>query len=190
MPSCQAYGCSNTSGRTPGKLSYFRFPNSVHEKSQVERSLHNIGTGQTINTFKFGRDKVVCSDHFHRDCLEIDLRAQHLGYTPKRTNLKPGAVPTIFKHKVYSLINMNGETGTERVTSCKRRQKKDHNDVSTRSFVLFFSMFKISRVKKMKTNYQMGTSIFIWELIKQCLIAYWWKKMRLSSLCKLIEIAE
>ena len=53
--------------------------------------------------------------------------------------------------------------------------------------VLFFSMFKISRVKKMKTNYQMGTSIFIWELIKQCLIAYWWKKMRLSLLCKLIE---
>ena len=38
------------------------------------------------------------------------MRAKVMGYESKRRNLKPGAVPTIFSHKIYDTINMDGET--------------------------------------------------------------------------------
>ena len=130
MPSCQAYGCSNTSGKTPGKRSYYHFPNPAREKECAERWLHNIGTGHTINNFKFTRDKVVCSEHFHPSCFEVDKKGKLLGYEPKRRNLKPGAVPSIFTHKVYDVINIDGEESYQRATSSKRTKKREHDEVS------------------------------------------------------------
>ena len=98
MPSCQVYGYANISGRNKG-ISYYHFPNPKKEQPQAERWLHNIGTGFSINNFQFTKDKVVCSEHFHESCFERDLKAKLLGYASKRRSLKPGAVPTIFKHK-------------------------------------------------------------------------------------------
>ena len=109
MPNCQAYGCKNESGRTPVKRSYHYFPDPKKENSRAGAWLHNIGTGFTINTFNFDK-KVVCGEHFHPNCFKVDMKAKLLGYTPKRTLLKPGAIPTIFVHKTYDVININGET--------------------------------------------------------------------------------
>ena len=47
MPSCKVFGCSNTSGKTPGIISYFHFPDPAKEKARAERWLINISTGYT-----------------------------------------------------------------------------------------------------------------------------------------------
>ena len=61
----------------------------------------------TVESF-YSKGKVVCSDHFHANYFEVDMMANVMGNTSKRRNLKSGAVPTIFKHKTYDMINMNG----------------------------------------------------------------------------------
>ena len=90
MPSCQALPLvALTQVENAWKHSYFHFPNPVREKAQVaERWLVNIGTGYTINTFKFSKDKVVCCDHFYVNCLELDRPAQLLGYTPHKSETR------------------------------------------------------------------------------------------------------
>ena len=85
--------------------------------AQAERWLHNIGTGYAVESFYF-KGRVVCSDHFHANCFEVDMMANVMGSTSKRRNLKSGAVPTIFKHKTYDMINMNG---------CKVKGKLQHD---------------------------------------------------------------
>ena len=116
MAFCQAYGCSNKRGRTIREgetLSFFKFPDPVKDVERAKRWLHNIGTGFNISTFKFDKNKTVCSDHFHANCFEQNLVAEFLGYTPaKPRKLKEGAIPTIFSYKTYDVINMNGEKVT------------------------------------------------------------------------------
>ena len=90
MPYCQAWDCQNKPEDHAGK------------------NLHNCGLGWTIVTFKWNRNKKVCSDHFHPKCYEEDMMAKMLGGKPK-VRLKAGAVPTIFSHKTYDTINMDGE---------------------------------------------------------------------------------
>ena len=68
MVNCQAYGCNNSS-RTEGPghgKTYFLIsnPNRFPEKrDHAARWRHNIGTGWTVKTFKFGTSKKVCQDH-------------------------------------------------------------------------------------------------------------------------------
>ena len=89
-----------------------------------------VGTDYTVNSFVFNKNKVVCEDHFHPNCIAVDKQAELLGYVSKRRNLKSGAVPTIFSYKTFSVINMNGEeVATERQSSLKRSQQKDHSEV-------------------------------------------------------------
>ena len=109
MAYCQAYGCSNQHGKTKA-IHYFSFPNVEKDKLRVERWLHNIGTCHTTKSFKFNKNKKVCSDHFHPNCYLEDKMAKMLGYTPPKVKLKNGAIPTIFVHKMYDVINMSGET--------------------------------------------------------------------------------
>ena len=137
MPSCQAYQCANTSGKTPGKKSYFQFPDPVKEKDRAEKWLFNIGTGHTVNKFNFNKNKVVCSDHFHENCFVVDKIAEYLGHEPKKRFLKDGAIPTIFKYKTYKEINMNGEVITERISSSKRSQKREHDEVKKFHLIIF-----------------------------------------------------
>ena len=112
MVYCQAYGCTNrpeTDRIKNVKRNYFVIPNPIREQQRCERWLHNIGTGKNVKTFKFNKNNVVCSDHFHPNCIQEDRMAKTLGYEPKRAVLVPGAVPSIFDHKVFDVINMNGE---------------------------------------------------------------------------------
>ena len=55
--------------------------------------------------------------------------AKMLGYEPKTTKLVDGAVPTIFAHRTFSVINMNGEE----IVSEERSQwlkNVEHTEVS------------------------------------------------------------
>ena len=132
MPSCQAWGCANTSGKTAVKKHYHKIPEPPKEIQRAERWLHNIGTGHTPQTFKFGSSKVVCSDHFHPNCYEEDKIAKTLGIESKKVALKVGAVPTIFKHKIYDEINMSGETVPLQYSEHirKREELQQHKEVS------------------------------------------------------------
>ena len=118
MPSCQAYGCSNTTGKANGKRFYsIPNPKKKNEKTRAATWLHNIGTGYNVHNFnvhnfKFGNTKFVCSDHFHQDCfnhVKRELIEKYVDPSKCYLELLPGAVPTIFKHRVYDLINMDGK---------------------------------------------------------------------------------
>ena len=90
-------GCSNKSSGKTGtqNVSYFHFPDPVKDKARAERWLHNIGTGYTVESFYF-KGKLICSDHFHANCFEVDMMANVMGNTSKRRNLKSGAVTNYF----------------------------------------------------------------------------------------------
>lgn len=143
MPSCQAYGCGNTTGKTSAshRISYYRIPHPSKEKNRAKRWLHNIGTGHNVNSFKFTKDRVVCSDHFHENCFQRDLQAELLDYVPRKRNLKPGAIPTIFNYKTFDVINMDGETVSLRPlnVSSKRSLENDQHEVCF--FVLRYCLF-------------------------------------------------
>ena len=106
MVFCQASGCSNG---TRNRKHFFRFPNPLKDRERCKRWLENIGTGLTLETFVFNNNKRICSDHFHLNCLEEDKVSKVLNIESKKVCLVAGAIPTIFKHNVYSMINMNGE---------------------------------------------------------------------------------
>ena len=133
MVCCVAFGCKNHQDRQTirdgKKISYFNIPNPEKERHRAQIWLKNIGTGFTLKTFKFTKNKRVCSDHFHENCYEIDRNAV-LGYETTKRRLKEGAVPTIFAHKVFEKINMNGETVTIRPPkSLKRVQETAQKEV-------------------------------------------------------------
>ena len=131
MPTCIAYGCSNTAKKSDIKRGFFQvpFPKNEEGKKHAARWLHNIGTGYTVQTFRFTEGKKVCEDHFHPDCFERNLQAELLNYKAKR-KLRPGAVPTIFKHQVFDQINMDGTVLSSRVGSAKRIKRLEDNTVS------------------------------------------------------------
>lgn len=130
MPSCKAICCRGNwkAGKTHGKISYSQFPNPKTERKPAKAWLKNISTGYNINTLKFSRDDVICSHCSHENCFEADMKAKLLGYEPKRRTLKPRALPTIFKHKVFHIINMNDETA-EGIRSRKRIQINEQRGV-------------------------------------------------------------
>lgn len=136
MPTCLAYGCSNASGRSGGKRFFMvPKPSNETEKSRASKWLHNMGTGFTIQSFSFGRDKTLCADHFHEACFKEDLQAKLMGYKPKKL-LLPGAIPTIFKHKTFNQINIDSSTVVKRARS-KRQHDSERSEVLS-LFVLFF----------------------------------------------------
>ena len=69
MPTCQAYKCTNNTGRTTKGKSFFKIPEpkNVTERKRAQQWLHNMSMGQDIKTFKFSRNSVLCEDHFHKD---------------------------------------------------------------------------------------------------------------------------
>ena len=103
MPQCKAYDCLNKPGKPKGK-SFFRIPNpnkGEHEKERAQRWLHNIGTIIDVDNFKFGKNQLVCEDHFEPHCFKPNLKAKYNpeNYEEKRKELLEDAVPTIFVHK-------------------------------------------------------------------------------------------
>ena len=102
-------------------------PANDTEKSRASKWLHNMGTGFTVRSFSFGRDKTLCEDHFQDDCFKEDLQAKLMGYKPKKL-LRQGAVPTIFKHKIFEQINIDGSTTAKRLPS-KRKEDSECSEV-------------------------------------------------------------
>ena len=100
----------------------FRVPRPVNESEKLRAAkwLHNIGTGHDVKHYNFTKDRVVCEDHFHPDCFKVDMKAKLLNYEPRSKTLVPGAIPTIFSHKVYAQINMDGTVVTTRPKRAKR----------------------------------------------------------------------
>ena len=132
MPSCAAYGCSNTTGKAKNKK-FFMIPKpkGQHERLQAARWLHNIGTGHTVKNFIFTKEKVVRQDHFHEDCFNQVKRRlmESVDSSKKYLELLPGAVPTIFTHHVYEEINMDGTSVLRRNSSVKRRTEHENQEV-------------------------------------------------------------
>ena len=128
ISSCKKIYCGNTTGNTPGKVSYFQCPSPKTERKQAEIGLKTINTRYNTNTFKFLKDDVICSFHFHQNCFQIDVKAKLLGDELKGRTLKLGTLPTIFKHKVFHIINMNSETAGG-IRSHKRIQNNEHFQV-------------------------------------------------------------
>ncbi|XP_057300901.1 uncharacterized protein LOC130635557 [Hydractinia symbiolongicarpus] len=84
-------------------------PNSNEEKLRCLRWINNMGRADVnINTLKFGKDAVLCEDHFHPDCLKKEITLPEYFTKRKKKELVPGAVPTKFSHKTYDEINMDG----------------------------------------------------------------------------------
>ena len=158
MGYCQAWNCKNKPADKCGK-SFFQFPKSDTERERLQRWLHNVGTGFTVDNFVWNTNKKVCSDHFHPNCFEENRMAKILGYETKPAlKLKPGAIPTIFSHKTYDSINMDGETMPPElsVTSAKRSKLVEHEQVRCNpgfDVILVFYAKRIYKklVKKAKT---------------------------------------
>lgn len=138
MVHCLAFGCSDRPDTDVVKKSYFTFPCPNKEGSRLERWLHNIGTGIIPKNNIKNNNTRVCSKHFRPDCFKENRMAKVLGYTPISKTLKPRSVPTIFDHKIYDIINMDG---TVAVTSRSfeldvKNQEKERVEVSVRIFQL------------------------------------------------------
>ena len=106
MPSCAAFSCSNTTGRSNKQV--FVIPNPIKnsaEKARAAKWLHNMGSIYNIKTFSSLSMKVLCEDHFHPDCFKIDLKAKLLKGEDRKM-LVDGAIPTIFSHNEFDQINM------------------------------------------------------------------------------------
>ena len=153
MPICAVPGCSNITGScNVEKKSFYQIPNPKLEQTRAARWIHNIGNADiNVNSFVASKDKVVCSDHFHEDCIKRDLRFELMSgknKSKKRRELVTGAVPTIFKHKTYDVINMDGTVvASKKSASRKRTLKLENNQVrrleskSSSESVFQFSFF-------------------------------------------------
>ena len=145
MPTCKAYGCKNSTGKGE-KKSFFMIPRPKckDEKLRCLRwLLHNIGCADVdIERFKFGKDTVVCEDHFHPDCIKKDIISPEQLKKRKKKELIPGAVPTIFVHKTYDDINMDGtKCLQQRSSSVKRSKELEHSEVGNFSYFSFVRFY-------------------------------------------------
>ena len=140
----------------------FRVPQQINDEENLRaaRWLHNIGTGHDVKTYNFTQDKVVCEDHFHSDCFQIDKMAILLNYIPKSKKLVPGAVPTLFNHKTFDQINMDGTV----VTTRAKRVRDQHND---NDIMIIDENYRISPVGKISKTSLWWSLFFVnfahWE---------------------------
>ena len=92
MPSCLAFGCSNTSGRLQDKKNFFKIPDPKKNAVLCSRWLHNMGNSKwNVKNFEASNNRCVCSDHFHSDSFARDLVVELLPEPGNRkTKLKLG----------------------------------------------------------------------------------------------------
>ena len=125
MVLCAAKGCSNRTDRDLArKKAFYSIPNPKTHPEKIELAakwLHNIGTGWTVENYKFASYKRVCEIHFEASCFD-DNHDMHsrlmrgMGYqTSKRRKLKSDAVPTIFSFKQESQYDSHAK----RADNCK-----------------------------------------------------------------------
>lgn len=138
MPQCQAFGCSNKRGDVTAdgdRISCFSIPDPKKEPGLCAKWLHAIGTDKfNPNTYVYHVDRVVCDQHFSKDCFEEDMMAKLMGTTPKRKKLVPGAVPTIFSFRKQLACRPK-----DRPNTAKRIQAKERKEVSFQIFLHQYS---------------------------------------------------
>jgi len=93
-------------------------PNTEEKKVRVWQWLHTLGTGHSIETFKFGRNSVVCNDHFEQKFFKQNLKAELLGLRVTH-RLTDDAIPTIMKHRK----NMADVSSREQRQQIREKQK-------------------------------------------------------------------
>ena len=137
MVRCKAWSCNNRPETDKVKRHYFTFPSEKDDKSRLERWISNIGTNLMISQVKNPNSR-VCSDHFHNDCFEENMMAKLLDYVPTKKKLKPGAVPTIFAHKTFDIINMDGTVvlTTRSIGLELKQQERERKEVSVETFTM------------------------------------------------------
>ena len=128
MPMCMVVGCDNMTGYY--QKSFFRIPNPykfkdnkdlfAKEKARTDKWLSSLKRGFTTEKFKFGKDRVLCDDHFVESMFKEDMKARLLGCAPSKI-LKGDAYPTKFSH----IANKKSRPSSER-----RSQLRDTKDVS------------------------------------------------------------
>ena len=111
---CNAYGCSNLTGKSKGKA-FFKIPDPEINYDLCRRWLHNIGNAKlSIKNFKPKPHNVVCIDHFDPVCIQRDFRSEMVPSFRKNIKIVPGAIPTIFQHKFYDQIDIDGTLSLNR----------------------------------------------------------------------------
>ena len=137
MPNhCVAAGCTNSS--TIKGISVYHFPKdlSLRKKwvDQVKRT-RDKWTGPSEHS-------ILCSDHFSDDCFEAsyDLR-KHFGIqTPRKRQLKPNAVPSIFKRHI-SFDDASSTTCTVQPPPKKRSRVAYEKRERKRVYILIYIIY-------------------------------------------------
>lgn len=120
MPRCVAGFCDNTAASGHGMFTFPKDP-GLNKKWRVNmkrvrspREPHKLWE----NT-EYSR---LCGAHFEEDCFLVSHSlASSIGYMPGRLQLKPDAVPTIFKDQNQRVIQ---KSGSGRPAFEKRRRKE------------------------------------------------------------------
>jgi len=97
-------------------------PNTEEKKVRVRQWLHNLGAGHSIETFTFGRNSVVCNDHFEQRFFKRDLKAELLGLRVTH-RLTDDAIPTIMEH-LKTTADVSSREQRQRI-----REKRKVNDI-------------------------------------------------------------
>ena len=84
IPTCQAYKCTNTTGRTTKGKSFFKVPapKNATERKWVQQRLRNMGMGQDFTII------LICNQ--------------------EKKDLVAGDIPTIFPNQIFDQIKMDG----------------------------------------------------------------------------------
>ena len=118
--------CPSTTGRAKKKFFQIPKPRSDSQTQRYRRWLTIMKTGLKVETFKYGNSSYLCEDHFHKDCFARNLKAELL-HLPQKKSLVPGALPALFKQRVYDVINMDGTSAAP--MSLKLRRIKESEEV-------------------------------------------------------------
>ena len=108
MPNrCVAAGCSNSA---QDGISVFTFPKDPELKkkwtTQVKRT-RDCWKGPSTYS-------VLCSAHFTEDCFEPDIKLYQSFGLKKTRQLKPGAVPSIFKRQLETSVSATDQPSTKK----------------------------------------------------------------------------
>lgn len=148
MPTCQAFGCANTTGKMKDKkTNFYRIPDPKKNRQLCASWLNNMRNAKwNIKNFKSSNNLLVCGDHFHSSCFKRNLKNELCKDHPKSCmKLVDGAIPTIFKHKVYDKINIDGTTVHLKESGSRKRSLELELDLERKdvSFIFFFSVHSV-----------------------------------------------
>lgn len=123
MPTCMAFGCSNTTGRSKvdGKSVLFTRIPSAPDSVRIEWLTRIHRADIDPKTFFPTNQNVLCSEHFTPECFEIDMRAKIMEGIEKRKFKDTTTItPTLFSHKQSAKTRQHTE---------KRLARKEKREV-------------------------------------------------------------